>query len=335
MNRLLPFEATRGKGSGSAPGAEGAVPFDCIGIGVYAIDHISLVARYPRANEKTEALAYLVQGGGPVPTALAAAARLGSRCAFVGKVAADQEGDFVLSQLARLGVDTSMVVRARRGFTPRAMIWVDQRSGRRTVVLNKPDGFGLTLQEASRARLLQGHILHLDGRDTQVALVAARWAKEAERTVVCDLGSVRPNCQQLLRYVDYAVVSATFVRQFFGTRNMAAAARRLLDSGPQVAVVTAGKRGCWCAADGRVFHQPAFRVRAADTIGAGDVFHGAFLFGLHKGWELPYILRWASAAAALVCTRIGAQAALPSFTEVKRFLTAVGTGQERGVEHSG
>ncbi|MBC7186242.1 MAG: sugar kinase [Calditrichaeota bacterium] len=294
--------------------------FDCVGIGVCAVDHVSLLERYPGANEKTEALAYTVQGGGPVPTALATAARLGATCAYVGKVARDAEGDFVLAQLARFGVDTSMVVRAPRGFTPRAMIWVEQGSGQRTVVLNRPAGFGLRPKEVQRTQVLRGRILHLDGRESKVALAAARWARHAGRTVVCDLGSLRDNTELLLRHVDYAVVSTTFVRQLYGDCELALAAQRLLDYGPRAAVVTAGEQGCWCATDGRLLYQPAFPVAAVDTTGAGDVCHGAFIFGLSRGWELPRVLRWASAAAALKCTKLGGQAGIPTLAEVKKLL---------------
>jgi ribokinase len=294
--------------------------FDCVGIGVCAVDHVSLLERYPHANEKTEALAYTVQGGGPVPTALATAARWGASCAYIGKVAKDAEGDFVLTQLARFGVDTSMVVRSPRGFTPRAMIWVEQGTGQRTVVLNRPAGLGLRLREVRRTQVLRGRILHLDGRESKVAIAAARWARRAGRTVVCDLGSLRDNTELLLQYVDYAVVSTTFVRQLFGDCDLALAAQRLLDFGPRAAVVTAGEQGCWCASNGRLFHQPAFAVTAVDTTGAGDVFHGGFIFGLSRGWELPRVLRWASAAAALKCTKLGGQAGIPTLAEVKKFL---------------
>ncbi|MDZ7272268.1 MAG: PfkB family carbohydrate kinase [candidate division KSB1 bacterium] len=319
-----PLVLKSGKSKDQVPSSgDGVVPaFDCVGIGVCAVDHVSLLARYPRADEKTEALAYVIQGGGPVPTALATAARFGARCAFVGKVACDEEGDFVLSQLAQHRVDTSMVVRAKRGFTPRAMILVDGRTGQRTVVLNRPANFALTPREVSRAYVLQGRILHLDGRESNVALAAARWARHAGRTVVCDLGSVRANTEALLPFVDYAVVSRTFVHQFLGGRNLANAARSLLRFGPRVAVVTAGEHGCWCATHDEIIHQPAFEVKVVDTTGAGDVFHGAFLFGVLQGWELPRLLRWASATAALSCTRLGAQAALPSFAQVRRFLAA-------------
>lgn len=294
--------------------------FDCVGIGVCAVDHVSLLEHYPGANEKTEALAYTVQGGGPVPTALATAARLGARCAYIGKVARDAEGDFVLAQLARFGVDTSMVVRSPRGFTPRAMIWVEQGSGQRTVVLNRPAGFGLRLREVKRGQIFRGRILHLDGRESKVALAAARWARCAGCTVVCDLGSLRDNTESLLRHVDYAVVSTTFVRQLFPECDLGLAAQRLLDYGPRAAVVTAGEQGCWCATDGRLLYQPAFPIAAVDTTGAGDVFHGAFVFGLSRGWELPRVLRWASAAAALKCTKLGGQAGIPTLAELKRLL---------------
>ncbi|MGQ9851960.1 MAG: carbohydrate kinase family protein [Candidatus Oleimicrobiaceae bacterium] len=317
---LIPHQKSCAPDAEQTPDRPPPVPFDCLGIGVCAIDHLSLVARYPQANEKTEALAYVVQAGGPVPTALATASWWGARCAYICKLGNDADGDFVLRQLARFGVDTSMVVRARRGFTPRAMIWVDQRTGQRSVVLNRPPHFGLTLQDVSRRQVLRGRILHVDGRETQVALVATRWARRAGRVVVCDLGNLRKESELLLQQVDYAVVSSTFVRQLYGECELATATRRLLRLGPRVAVVTMGEQGCWWATGEGLFHQPAFAVEVVDTTGAGDVFHGAFLYGLSRGWELARVVRWASAAAALKCRKLGGQAGIPTLAQVKRLL---------------
>jgi sulfofructose kinase len=73
-------------------------------------------------------------------------------------------------------------------------------------------------------------------------------------------------------------------------------------------------------AGGEFFHQPAFRVRVVDTTGCGDVFHGAFLYGVLRGWDLRRVARFASAVAALKCRKLGGRAGIPRLGEVEEFL---------------
>jgi ribokinase len=85
-------------------------------------------------------------------------------------------------------------------------------------------------------------------------------------------------------------------------------------------VVTSGKHGSWTASDGDTFATPAFDVPVVDTTGAGDVFHGGFLYGLLQDWDLPTVARFAAATAALKCRKLGGRAGIPSLSEVMSFL---------------
>jgi sugar/nucleoside kinase (ribokinase family) len=93
------------------------------------------------------------------------------------------------------------------------------------------------------------------------------------------------------------------------------AAARLRQLGPPVVVVTEGERGSWCATPDGQFHVPAYPVRPLDTTGAGDVFHGAFLYGRARGWDLRRSLALASAAASLKCRALGGRAGIPTLEE--------------------
>jgi sulfofructose kinase len=93
-------------------------------------------------------------------------------------------------------------------------------------------------------------------------------------------------------------------------------ARRLREVGPQVVVVTEGEQGCWCVSSDGDLHVRAYPVQAVDTTGAGDVFHGAFLFALARGWDLRRSLQVASATAALKCRALGGRAGVPRLDEV-------------------
>lgn len=283
---LIPHQKSCAPDAEQTPDRPPPPPFDCIGVGVCAVDHLFLVARYPQANEKTEALGYGVETGGPVPTALATASWWGARCAYIGKLGNDADGDFPEAACPLRCGHQHGGARPTR-FYPAGDDLGGTTHGAAQRGPQSTAALGLTLQDVSRRQVLRGRILHVDGRETQVALAATRWARRAGRVVVCDLGRLRKESELLLQQVDNAVVSSNFVRQLYGECKLATATRRLLQLGPRLAVVTAGEQVCWWATGERLFHQPAFAVEGVDTTGADDVFHGAFLFGLSRGWELP------------------------------------------------
>jgi sugar/nucleoside kinase (ribokinase family) len=101
----------------------------------------------------------------------------------------------------------------------------------------------------------------------------------------------------------------------------------LSDYGSSVTIVTLGEEGSYTLAGGRSFHTPAFPVEVVDTTGAGDIFHGACTFGLLQGWRLEKITEFASAVAALSCTRLGGRTGIPDLQSALDFL------RERGAEH--
>ena len=109
--------------------------FDCVGIGICALDHLALLPHFPKPDEKLDLLSFSVQGGGPVPTALATMARFGARVSFVGKVGSDACGRQVLSELEGFGVDVSGAVIDPHSRTARAYIWIDSQTAKRTVLL--------------------------------------------------------------------------------------------------------------------------------------------------------------------------------------------------------
>jgi sugar/nucleoside kinase (ribokinase family) len=88
-----------------------------------------------------------------------------------------------------------------------------------------------------------------------------------------------------------------------------------------LSAVTLGDGGSVYATEGGIFAQKAFPVEVQDTNGAGDVFHGAFSFGLSRGWNIEEIMQFASAVAALKCTKAGGRTGIPTLPEVKDFLS--------------
>ena len=135
-----------------------------------------------------------------------------------------------------------------------------------------------------------------------------------------DVLALEGNISELLRRTDILIASLAFASSFANTEDVDVAIDRLLGYGPSVAIVTLGVQGCRGQAEGYRFHSPAFPVEVVDTTGAGDVFHGAFIYGMLQGWELMKKIEFASAVAAIKCTRLGGRTGIPDRQQALRFL---------------
>lgn len=298
--------------------------FDCVGFGICVLDYTCLLEKYPKLDEKVELSKFEKHGGGPVPTALATLARLGANTAFIGKVGTDTEGEYIRAELAADDVNVAYMVKDSKAVTPCAYIWIDKPTGKRSVVLNRHQMTDMTLNEIAPGAVTSGRILLIDGQEVETTIGIMQQAKSDGITVVADFGSLRARNEEMLRFVDYPVVSEKFIRQFFGEIDPVEAAEKLLQWGAEAAVVTCGPKGAFAATRYGNIHQPAFRVEVVDTNGAGDVFHGGFIFGLIQNWALPKILRFASAVSAIKCTALGSRPSIPDLKSVEAFLVKQG-----------
>jgi ribokinase len=294
--------------------------YDCLGFGICAADYLCLVPRYPALDEKTEAAEFLRQGGGPVATALVTLARLGCKTSFISLIGDDADGKFILDEFQREGVDTSGIIIDKSIATNQAFIWIDRPTGKKSIVLNNRNHRPIAPSEIIRDHIGSVKYLLLDGRDTDASFDLITWTKSKGAKIVLDAGSPRNRINELLAVIDYPVVSQSFCQQFFMTDDYEQATSVLLNRGAAAAVITCGNKGCYGGDAAGLYFQQAFPVEVVDTTGAGDVFHGAFLFGLLNDWRLPEILKFASATAAIKCTRLGGRSGIPDLATVTKFL---------------
>jgi len=293
--------------------------YDVVGIGYAAVDYLGVVPRYPALDEKLQMLEFSKQGGGVVATAMVALSRLGAKAAYVGKVGGDDFGRFTVAELEAEGVDIGGVVVAPGDESRFSFIIVDKATGKRTIIWKTLEA-PLREDEIDRTHVLSGRIIHLDGHEPEAGLAAAKWANEADIPVSLDAGSVRPGIDELIRRVDILITSSLFAVDYTGETDPMAAARKMLCGRTRIAGVTAGEHGCFCT-DGMVEeHVPAFKVDVVDTTGAGDVFHGAFVYAQLQGWDLRRAAQFASAVAAIKCTKLGGRAGIPTLPQAMEFL---------------
>jgi sulfofructose kinase len=305
-------------GRGREP-ARGRAPV--AGFGQCALDFLCTIDRYPPLDTKCEFDDFMVQGGGPVATALVVLARWGIPARFAGVVCPDPFGRLILEGLKEERIDTS-AIRIREGSRSQfAFICVEKETGKRTVFWGRPDTPVFPPLEPPENFLKGAGALHLDGLFPEASIRLAKEAKERRIPVILDAGTLRPGMLELIRYTDHLIAAENFVSQFSPEDPLPRRLEALKRLGPEVVAVTLGQRGSVSLWEGVPYHLPALRVRARDTTGAGDVFHGAYIYGLLQGWAPPERIRLATVAAGLSCRSLGGRSGIPTLDEVQERLS--------------
>ncbi len=294
-------------------------PFQVIGFGANAVDWVCDIPVYPAPASRLRIEKLHRLGGGQIATAAALCARFGLRVRYVSRVGDDEVGRFSLQSLSREPMDLQVETIAG-AYSQYAVILVDRETGERTILWDSDRKLNYLPGELPRQQLMEGQILHLDATDLEASIQAARWAVEEGIKVSIDVDNVEPGIEELLELSDFVIPPQDFACQFAKTDDWRKALRRLSESTAAFVAITRGRRGCAALWEGELFEVPGFSVTPVDTTGAGDVFHGAFVYALFQDWSIYRCLRFANACGALASTRLGARDGIPSLEEALRLV---------------
>jgi sugar/nucleoside kinase (ribokinase family) len=296
-------------------------PFDAVAFGLNAVDHLIVVPHFPEFNTKIPYLAHKVAPGGQCATAMVTLARLGLKTRYIGKVGNDDTGKLQINSLISEGVDTSSIIIEDGAESQTAFILIDKASGERTVIWNRDEKLGISEEEVDRDAVTSGRVLHLDGHEVRASIVAAQYAREAGIPTVLDIDNIYPEAERLLPLIDFLISSSTFPERMIGESDLRTALKILAEkNGSYLTAATLGEDGVLAYIQGEYIHSPGFKVECRDTTGAGDAFHGGFIYGMLNGYSVEEALRFSNAVAALKCLDLGARTALPRLDEVEKFL---------------
>ena len=304
---------------------------DIVGLGLTALDVLVRLKDMPTWERGGRISAFAFDGGGPAGTGTCAAARLGARTGFVGTAGNDQIAQIKLQSLVENGVDISRMVIRDQPEGQVVLVYVEEETGERVF-----SGLGafrdqpLLPEELDRDYITSAEFLHLDNFHGEAALQAAKWMQAAGKQVCVDCSRTdgrpcSPLQAEVVRHVDVLICGSGFGCSLTGLTDPWEAGAAMLDLGPSIVVQTEGAEGSYTMTAEERFHTPAFCVDVLDTTGAGDVFHGAFLVGLLKGWDLRTVATFSTAVSALKCTKLGGRRSIPSYDEVIAFLAERGT----------
>ena len=252
---------------------------------------------------------------------MAACAALGLRVAYAGVIGADDDGALVRETLTARGVDVTHLRTSPAAATRSATILVNAETGDRAVLWNRDDALTMTPAEVDAIDVAMTRLVHVDDTDLDASLRLARAARAAGRLVTTDIDAAADGAGALalVKLATHAILSEHALAALSGDRHADRGLRFLRRQCRGVLCVTLGPAGAM-ALDGEVIlAAPARSVTPVDTTGAGDVFRAGFIAALLDGRSLFDTLRFANAAAALSCTRMGAIGGVPSLTEVNAF----------------
>lgn len=278
-----------------------------LGVGYCTMDHLGVVERFAEPDFKLEFEQFSLQGGGSAATAMVMLARLGMDVSFVGKVGDDSAGRDIVNTLAGEGISTEHVVYQKGGISQSSYIIVESSTGCKKTYFTRGTIEPLAPEEVSLDLLEEVDVLHVDATSPRAQLKLMVAARERGVTVVLDNEQPNPHSEELVANCDILVASERFASQLTGEGALEAMCRALLERGPSTVVVTLGDEGSVAMRreEGVLHRREAHPADVLDTTGAGDVFHGAFIYGIANDWPLDKSVAFANVAAGESCRTLG------------------------------
>lgn len=284
-------------------------------IGVAVADFVFSVDNIPDRPAKYRALGAEIVGGGCAANAAVAIVRLGGTARLAARLGDDEMGDLILADLEAEGVDCHLVQRTPGARSSFSSVYVDQ-AGERQIMNFR--GEGLIQDTDWIARSPRADAVLADTRWSEGAARALDMARSWGVPGVVDAEA--PMDIQVLDRASHVAFSRDGLLSFAGGSDLAVALQKAEKTLPGWVCVTDGANGTYLIGEGGIARTPGFPVEVRDTLGAGDVWHGAFALALAEGQDETSAVRFANAAAALKCTKFGGRKGCPDRAAVEEFL---------------
>ncbi len=281
-------------------------------VGLAAVDVSYTVDEIPRRNQKISVKGQLITPGGPATNAAATFAFLGGRTTLLTAVGAHPLASVIRDDLSHSSIRLHDRARGRRQPPPVSSILVHRATGERTVVSANAAVFSPVSAEFNPRWLAGVSIVLLDGQYMALCLAAAQAAHGRGIPVVLDSGSWKPGMAKLLPLLDTAICSGDFRPP--GCRSESDVFQFLLAREIPRVAITRGDSAIRFVGDGKRGEIPVRRIRPVDTLGAGDIFHGAFCYyACQPGRTFRSALAAASRVATFSCRYPGTRSWMERF----------------------
>lgn len=305
--------------------------FDVLVIGRSCLDIIAVVNQFPQENQKLPLEFRLTEGGGQGGTASCCISRLGGKAAYIGKLGDDDEGRFCLKRLEDFGVTTGFLEIVSGGKTPVAYVFITADNGARSIIYERNALPKISINTALENLVMQTGVVLLDPEVTYLGGQLKKIAGSKVK-VIYDAERWREGILEIMDTADYFIPSSEFLEADELQFHDIPFNQKIIKLNKTVTgdlIVTHGDKGAYYIADGTLYHVPAPKVKAVDTVGAGDNFHAAFALALTRGFDLRRTVKLSVAVASLSCREYGGRMGVPTWAQAQE---VADTLTERGVE---
>ncbi len=288
----------------------------CIGHAAY--DITIPFAGYPIENSKNRVENRIECGGGPASNAAYLLGKWGIKTYFAGVIGDDRYGRIIKNEFKSVNVNTKYLETCSKHRTTSSFIIANIKTGSRTVLTYRPSSMGL---RSFKLNFKPDFIL-LDGQEVEMSHYLLDKYKDS--ISVIDAGRATDDIIALARKVNYLVCSKEFAEDvtkikidYSNLNSLVVLFNKMEKIFNNTIVVTLEDKGCLYKINNEVKIMPSIKVQAVDSTGAGDIFHGAFIYGLVKQYDFEKILKISNVAGALSVTKIGGRFSVPSISEMK------------------
>ena len=292
---------------------------DVLCIGHAAYDITIPLDEYPIENKKYSISHTVECGGGPAANAAYLLSKWGIDAAYIGLLGNDVYGKKIIQEFDEVGTDVSLVKLEKKYPTPFSTIIVNVKNGSRTIINRKVPHDYITVNIFEMEKF-HPKIILMDGHELKASIQAMKLFPEA--ITVLDAGSAKQGTLLLAKEVDYLICSERFALEICNIESLdnendyEFCIKELRKLNNNQIVVTLGERGLIYEHDSYVKHLNAYENQVVDTTGAGDIFHGAFAYGLLKGYDLLENLKLSSISSSLSVAMLGGKTSIPELTSV-------------------
>jgi len=293
-------------------------------LGRVTLDLLNLVDHFPTGDDLIRVIDSSIQGGGPVGTAAAAAARMGVNTAVIDCLGDDWRTPMILDGFRNVGVSIDYLQLKPGHTSTQSVLLIEAGTGKRAIINARGNTPPPEITPEVIDMLKTCQILHVTGTYPDSVLNAIGIVKNAIGKISFDGGAglFKETDLSIIGKVDWCICAEEYGRCLTGEKDMEPMLQSIARMGPEIVGITSGECGSfWLLKNGDLFHQPAFPVhKVIDTTGCGDSFHGGFLFAMLHGYSPMEAARFASAVAAINAQTLGGRDGLPDFQTVQQFI---------------
>lgn len=298
-------------------------------LGSINMDLTTYVPRLPKEGETLQGHSYLTVPGGKGNNQAVAASRLCAKTHLVGRVGDDLFGRQVMEIIAANQVDVKQVIKDPENHTGLAVISVDD-SANNVIVIISGANYALDKSDVKRAESLMDlcKVLMVQLEiPAQISLAGVKAAKEKGLSVIFDPAPALNMPKEAYPYIDLFTPNETETEMLTGIlpqneQDAARAAKIIRDKGTKAAIIKMGAKGVFFEGPAEKGFIPAFKVKAIDTVAAGDAFNAGLAVAISEGAGLSDAVRWGAAAGAIATTRQGALPAMPYRDELEKLFSS-------------